>query len=131
MTIYLWHSTALGIVMGAAILAGNIGLAVEPGSALWWLARPLWMALYIVVLAGLMPVVARFERLRSPPVAAAAWRQVAGAAVFGAGLAVLAYNGIGGTAALQWQIFAALTPLAGALIAGLLTLPRRAAPAPG
>ncbi len=47
MTVYLWHLTAFVLVLIAAWLLGGIGLTVAPGSAEWWLARPVWFALYI------------------------------------------------------------------------------------
>ncbi|MFC0588517.1 acyltransferase family protein [Novosphingobium aquiterrae] len=59
MTIYLWHLTAFVLVMVAAWLAGGLGLHVTPGSGAWWLARPLWFAVYVL---ALLPMIARFSR---------------------------------------------------------------------
>jgi surface polysaccharide O-acyltransferase-like enzyme len=120
MTIYLWHSTALTLMIGLAIALGNIGLAFEPGTAAWWLARPVWFAVYALALAGMLPLVARFERLPSPAVTAAAWRQIVGSLLVCSGLALLAYYGLGGDVALMLQASAALLPFAGAAVAGLL-----------
>ena len=120
MTIYLWHSTALALVMGLAVALGNVGLSLVPASGAWWLARPAWLLAYALVLAVLMPLVARFERLPVPEARAAAWRQVAGAMLTCSGLAMLAYLGLGGTTTLTVQSAAALTPFFGAAMAGLL-----------
>jgi hypothetical protein len=120
MTIYLWHSTAMVLVMGLSVSLGNVGLGHEPGSGGWWLLRPVWMVVYVLVLAALMPLVARFERIPSPATSAPAWRQVVGTLIVCTGLALLAYFGFGGQTPLSTQAIAALLPFAGALVAGLL-----------
>lgn len=61
MTVYLWHLTAFVLVMIAAWLLGGIGLHVQPGSAEWWLARPIWFALYIALLFPFILLFARYE----------------------------------------------------------------------
>ena len=43
MTIFLWHVTTLLLVSGLALLTG-VGLTFFPGTAAWWLTRPLWIA---------------------------------------------------------------------------------------
>jgi len=126
MTIYLWHSTAMALSIGVSVALGNIGLSFDPGSGAWWLARPLWMFVYLIVLAALMPLVARFERIPVPEKAAAAWRQIVGSMLVCLGLAMLAGFGFGGDTPLSIQAAAALTPFAGALLAGLLILKRAA-----
>ena len=65
MTVYLWHLTAFVIVMVAAWLLGGVGLNLAPGSQAWWLARPLWFAVYIATLLPLIAAFARFERMGS------------------------------------------------------------------
>jgi hypothetical protein len=65
MTVYLWHLTAFVAVMVAAWLMGGAGLNVAPGSADWWLARPVWFALYIVTLLPLIALFSPFERMGS------------------------------------------------------------------
>jgi hypothetical protein len=65
MTIYLWHLTAFVLVMVAAWLLGGVGLDAVPGSAAWWLARPIWFALYVAALFPLiMPLRATNARAR-------------------------------------------------------------------
>lgn len=63
MTVYLWHLTAFVLVMVAAWLLGGIGLDVAPGSAEWWLARPVWFALYLIALLPLIGLFSPFERM--------------------------------------------------------------------
>jgi hypothetical protein len=65
MTVYLWHLTAFVVVMVAAWLMGGVGLNAAPGSADWWLARPVWFALYIAVTLPLIALFSPFERMGS------------------------------------------------------------------
>lgn len=120
MTIYLWHSTAMIVVMGLAIALGNFGLAAEPATLGWWALRPLWMLAYLAVLAAMMPLVARFERSRGNPDPPGALRQVLGSLLACFGLALLALNGLGGNVSLWLQAAAVILPFAGARVGGLL-----------
>jgi hypothetical protein len=118
MTIYLWHSTAMILMIAAAGVFGFIGLDPRPGTGDWWLLRPPWLLAYALALAVLVPLAARFERSASPARVASAWRQILGAVIACFGLALLAYFGLGGTTPSAWlQGIAVLLPLAGALIA--------------
>lgn len=63
MTVYLWHLTAFVLVMVAAWLMGGVGLNVAPGSHEWWIARPLWFAVYVIVLLPLIALFSPFERM--------------------------------------------------------------------
>jgi hypothetical protein len=62
MTIYLWHMTALLVLVALSLLVGGLGLKAEPGTGPWWLTRPLWLA---ALLAVLLPLVALFGSLES------------------------------------------------------------------
>jgi surface polysaccharide O-acyltransferase-like enzyme len=67
MTVYLWHLTAFVLVMTVTWLGfGGAGLDTVPGSAAWWLSRPLWLALYILALLPLIVIFARHERSFGP-----------------------------------------------------------------
>jgi surface polysaccharide O-acyltransferase-like enzyme len=59
MTVFLWHMTALLIVIGALAAVGLHPLS-EPTTA-WWLQRPLWLAGPGVVLAGFVALFGRIE----------------------------------------------------------------------
>lgn len=59
MTLFTWHMTALVAVIGAAGLVGaRLG---DDATASWWAARPLWIVLPGLVLAGLVALFSRFE----------------------------------------------------------------------
>jgi hypothetical protein len=127
MTIYLWHSSAMILVIALAKVLGNIGLDPVPTSAVWWLTRPVWLAAYTTTLALLMALTSRFERTPLPNAPATAGRQVVGACLACSGLALLAYLGIGGATPLALQAAALTAPFVGALVGGLLRIrPRRA-----
>jgi Acyltransferase family len=91
MTVYLWHLTAFVLVLVAAWLLGGVGLAVEPGSSAWWLARPIWFALYIATLFPLIAKFARFERAgKGAQSEVPHWRLITGLLLVCAGLAASA-----------------------------------------
>jgi hypothetical protein len=54
MTIYLWHLTALLVLVGLSLLADGFGLRMMPGNAEWWLSRPIWIAALILALFPLI-----------------------------------------------------------------------------
>ncbi|UFU05080.1 acyltransferase family protein [Ruania halotolerans] len=92
MTIYLWHTPALVLVAGVAVL-GFGQHTPEPGSGMWFTQLPLWLTLLSVMLIVLVRLAARVERfvLPSAPVAPA---QVVGASLLVAfGLLGLTLNG--------------------------------------
>lgn len=126
MSVYLWHLTALSLLIGLAYLLGGVGLRIEPGTALWWSTRPLWMGVSLLGLLALLAVFGRFERLPAPAETErpAWWRIVPGAVLVCAGLALLALRGIGGPEALV-HVDALALALAGALLAGAVPLGRR------
>ena len=95
MSVYLWHLTGFVLVLVGAWLLGGVGLAVEPGSAAWWLARPVWFALYIALTLPLVMLVARYEQAPAHPKAAGKgdvpeWRLFLGLALACIGLAATA-----------------------------------------
>ena len=64
MTVFLWHLTALVIVILVLYPLG-LGQPVE-ATARWWAERLLWVAAPTVVLAGLVSIFGRFEQPRPP-----------------------------------------------------------------
>ena len=95
MSLYLWHLTGFVLVLVGAWLLGGVGLAVEPGSAAWWLARPVWFALYIALTLPLVLLFARYEQAPAHPKAAGKgdvpqWRLFLGLLLVCVGLAASA-----------------------------------------
>lgn len=100
MTVFLWHLTALLL---AVLVLLPLGFPQPPiGSAAWWALRPVWFAMLLLLLAGLVAVFGRLERPR--PVSYAGWtgrtpaaRQgaaVAGVALVACGVLGLAMAGL-------------------------------------
>jgi hypothetical protein len=119
MTVYLWHVTAMVLVIGLALLAGGTGLLVDPLSVTWWLTRPVWYAVLGAVTLGLVLLLGRFERpVADPRPSPAWWRPVVAVAGICGGLAGLALEGIADADGLHvWPV---AVPLA-ALVAGGVT----------
>jgi len=114
MTLFIWHLTATTLVVLAAYLAGGIGLRLDPGSAEWWWTRLPWLLANAIALAPLVGVFGHFERPRateSPPTPA--WRNVVGALMTCAGLALLAGQGVGGYGRFGLNVWGLALTLAG------------------
>ena len=62
MTIFLWHVTALLLGAGLALATGA-GMSLVPGTADWWLTRPLWIAALVIALIPFVALFTRFERI--------------------------------------------------------------------
>lgn len=122
MTLYLWHSTVMVLMIGLANLLGGIGLVFMPGTGMWWASRPIWIIVLATVLLFLVPAFGRFEQAARSGAAVPlpVWRALAGAAAVCTGLAILALNGIGAGGTFGFRIGAVLLALGGvALILGL------------
>ena len=95
MTIFLWHVTALLLAAGLAVATGA-GMSLVPGTADWWLTRPLWIAALVIALIPFAALFTRFERIGQAQRAAPppAWRLLLGCALVCLGLATLTLRGI-------------------------------------
>jgi len=95
MTLYLWHMTAMVIVIGSLLLLDGFGLGLATASSEWWMTRPIWLAILGVATLPFLPIFGRFERpdtdrRPAPPV----WQPVAAVVLACAGLGLLAVNGV-------------------------------------
>lgn len=60
MTAFLWHLTALMVgLLGARSLHLRLP---EPGTGMWWLTRPVWFAVLVILTAVLVAVFVRADR---------------------------------------------------------------------
>jgi hypothetical protein len=103
MTLYLWHLTAMVAVIGLLLLAGGVGLGIEPMSAGWWLSRPVWWLVLATVTLGLVALLGRFENPRRddrppPPT----WLPVLVTVLACGGLGFMAAKGIVGADGVHW-----------------------------
>lgn len=62
MTVYLWHLTAMFVVIGLMTVGAHVDLP-EGWTSSWWLTRPAWFAACLVVLLVLVRVFERVEQL--------------------------------------------------------------------
>ena len=124
MTLYLWHVTAMVVVIGTSLLLGGVGLGVEPLTAPWWLTRPLWYAVLAAVTLALVAGFGRFETPRADPrPAPPPWRPLLAVAGACAGLAALAVVGIADETGLRWGLL--LLPVVSVYVGGVARLPGR------
>jgi fucose 4-O-acetylase-like acetyltransferase len=128
MTIYVWHVTAMVLLVALLEGPGGVGLRLTPNSPEWWLTRPLWVAALLVLLALAVAALGRLEtiapRSAGRPVPSAG-RSIAGALAVSAGLAWLSAEGTGATDGLAFNAVPVAITLAGALL--ILTRGRRSA----
>lgn len=116
-TIYLWHQPALAIAARAVLPFGypNPG----PGGPAWWVAHVLWLAVPGAVLAGIVALLGRAERVPPPPLArpgaATAISAVVGVLLIGVGFLALA----GSSATQPFSPGQSLGPLAASPMLGL------------
>lgn len=63
MSIYVWHLTVLSLLIAVGAFAfDGIAFSLEPGTAVWWLTRPVFYVVLITVTAGFVAVFGVFER---------------------------------------------------------------------
>ncbi len=124
MTVYLWHSSVLVLVIGLLVKLDGLGLGLAPGTATWWWSRLPWVLVLAAILFPCLALLGRFER-PAPGARAATnpWLPLAGALLFCLGIAVLSYAGIGGDGPLGIRAWAVALPLVGGLLCG--AAPRR------
>jgi len=120
MTLFLWHSTVMMLLVGLAFWQMPSLLAQQPDTGPWWWTRPLWIAAYAVATLPFLLVFGRFERPSGGETdrPASIGLQLFGCAVACAGLAMLALNCIGGTGWLGLRWVPLSLPLVGAGLAG-------------
>ena len=122
MTIYLWHITIMVVFVALLYMAGGIGLTLEPGTMEWWLWRPVWVAVLLILLVPVALPLSTFERRgRSPNSATpSAARQVPGAIMICLGVALLAMYGYGGGPIPRLDVGSFALVIVGAGISGVL-----------
>jgi hypothetical protein len=129
MTLYLWHLTAMVIVVGLGLLMGGWGFGIEPLSVGWWLTRPIWFLVLLIPTLALIAVFGRYERPESDPRPAPPWWQpVLAVLLICAGLGFLAAIGIADQDGLNGLVLS--LPVIGVVIGGVARMPWDGDPAP-
>jgi len=122
MTVFLWHLTVMIVVVTLLYYAGGPGLGIEPGTAGWWLSRPIYIGILLLLLLPVALLLSPLERrTRSAESAVpAAARQVIGATMLCLGIAMLAKFGYDGSPTSRADFAAFGLVILGAGISGLL-----------
>jgi fucose 4-O-acetylase-like acetyltransferase len=118
MTVYLWHMTALVLVIGGLLLADGAGLRLEVHSASWWLTRPLWL---LGLAAVTMPFILGFGKFERPKddrkPASSIWRLGVAALLICVGLGYLAASGVADEQGLHGLVVS--LPFLGVVVGGV------------
>jgi fucose 4-O-acetylase-like acetyltransferase len=116
MTLYLWHVTAMCLIIGLAGILDGIGLGFQPGSLHWWITRPLWIPTFAAVLFAFVAICGRFEQSSRAGSAKVlpTWQALAGATIVCIGLATLALGGIAAPGPIGIRIWILLLTFVGA-----------------
>jgi hypothetical protein len=93
MTVYLWHQTALVVVIALTIPTG-LWPTSERVDATWWATRPVWFALCAAVLVILVRVFAHYERVGEPRARPGRLRVAVGVLATVIGLGLLLAGGL-------------------------------------
>jgi fucose 4-O-acetylase-like acetyltransferase len=95
MTLYLWHMTAMVLLIGSLLFLDGFGLGLATATPAWWLTRPLWLGVLTLATLPFLGIFGRFERpdpdhRPAPP----AWQPVLAVVTACIGLGLLAANGV-------------------------------------
>lgn len=122
MTLYLWHLTAMVMVIGFGLLVDGWGFGLDPLGVQWWVTRPLWFLILLVPTLLLVAVFGRYERPehdnRADP---AWWRPVLAVVMICAGLGFLAAIGIADEQGLNGLVLS--LPVIGVVAGGIARMP--------
>ena len=122
MTLYLWHLTAMVILIGIGIATDGLGFGIAPLSLGWWLSRPIWFLVLGLLTVGLLALFARFERPAPDPRPAPPWWRPTLAMIFlCSGLGFLAAIGIADEDGLNGIILS--LPILGVIVGGIVRAP--------
>jgi hypothetical protein len=118
MTLYLWHMTAMVLVIGALLIFDGFGLGLATASTEWWMTRPIWIAVLMVATTPFVLVFGRFERPEiDPRPAPPIWKPVVAVALACIGLGLLAVNGVADSEGLN--VLAVALPVLAILVGGV------------
>ncbi|MEM7284048.1 MAG: acyltransferase [Pseudomonadota bacterium] len=127
MTLYLWHITVMIILVAIAWYFDGAGLALQPGTAEWWMTRPIWIGVLFLLLFPAAMLLSPMERSGRPNGwQTSNWRLITGAVAICSGIAGLAMLGI----SQEVSALAVVAIFAGALLSEVIGLGRRPRNAP-
>lgn len=122
MPIFLWHSTVMMLTIGSFFWLLPSVFTIQAGSIEWWAYRPLWVALYFIIMMLCLPLFLWMEK----KFGGGSSKHNTGLLVilFGiamcAGLAILAALGVTGNGAFGLNWLALLMPIMGVVALSLM-----------
>ena len=128
MTIFLWHLSAMILILAASLSLGGFGITMEPGSGSWWAVRPVWIAVLSAALLFFWSLFGRFERMKIRTNPVNTWRLVPGAVLVCIGLILLALKGVGGGNLFGIRVSLLVLTFVGAALAGVIPIRKRHKP---
>ncbi len=122
MTVFLWHLTVMVVFIAVLFLLGGPGLGIDPGTTQWWISRPIWITVLLILLLPVALLLSPLERRSRSTESAipSALRQVAGAMMICLGVASLAKYGYGGGLFPRLDLVSFALVVVGSGISGLL-----------
>lgn len=126
MTIFLWHSTAMMLIIGLGFYVWPDVFSAAPGAGVWWALRPIWVTVFAVATIPFLLGFSRFERAGAAKDQASVpvWRLYLGCVTTCSGLGYLALRGIGGGPHWIYDAASLILPFVGAAFAGFGPLSR-------
>lgn len=122
MSLYLWHLTVMVLVLGGSIALGGIGLHAPVNTPTWWVSRPVWLVVLLVLTLPVLAAVAGFERPRRDcRPAPYTWQPIVAVMAVCAGLGLLAKDGMVDAEGLNG--LAVFLPFAGLMVGGVVRRP--------
>ena len=119
MPIFLWHSTVMMLLVGLCFWLMPTLLSAIPGSGDWWLLRPIWIMVFLVIMLLLLPLFLGLEKAvtANERENSSLLRLFIGGVLMCGGLALLAANGVTGAGPLGLNWLACSLPILGGFIA--------------
>jgi len=127
MTLFLWHSTAMILLIGLGFLFQPAVFGTPPGSAAWWILRPAWVMAFAAATLPFLSAFSRFENAGSASAqpARSVWRLYFCCTLTCGGLGYLALKGIGGGSHWSFEAFSIALPFIATTFAGFGPLSHR------
>ncbi len=127
MSIYLWHLTALTLVVSVSLALGGRGLRAVPDTAAWWSARPAWCLALAIATAVPVLLLGHLER-PAPDPRPAPPAALPVLAMLGTGLSVAAmarYGIVSESGVVHWWL--PWLPVVACVVFGIFALPQKVA----
>lgn len=121
MSVYLWHMTAMVLLVLVSLSFAQGLLQAVPLSADWWATRPIWIAILIIITLPLVLIFQRFEHRSARRVSRHPVALGFGVAIFAMALAATVTLGLSNAAG-ETRLWIPLSAFVGATLAGVVEI---------